>query len=53
MKEPKTAKGYIALIKRIDKIPLQGLKDYDKLDKNQKNALSIICAEISNNVDEL
>lgn len=52
MKEPKTIKGYIKLIRNIEKIAVSTLKGYDNLNQEQKNILSEISGQISNNINE-
>lgn len=52
MKEPKTIKGYIKLIRNIEKIAVSTLKGYDNLNQEQKNILSEIGGQISNNINE-
>ena len=52
MKEPKTIKGYIKLIRNIEKIAVSTLKGYDDLNQEQKNILSEISGQISNNINE-
>lgn len=52
MKEPKTIKGYIKLIRNIEKIAVNTLKGYDNLNQEQKNILSEISGQISNNINE-
>ena len=52
MKEPTTIKGYIRLIRNIEKIAVSTLKGYDKLNQEQKKILSEISGQISNNINE-
>ncbi len=53
MKEPTTIKGYIKLIKFIDKITITDKKGFDKLSQAQKNALYELSAEISNRIEDI
>jgi hypothetical protein len=53
MKEPKTIKGYIAMIKLIEKMTVFDKKGFDKLPEKQQSALIALSAEISNRIDEI
>ena len=52
MKEPSTIKGYVKLIRNIEKIAVSTLKGYDKLNQEQKNILAEISGQISNNIND-
>ena len=53
MKEPKTIKGYISIIKWIEKITITDKSGFDKLSKNQQDALLELSAAISNRIEDL
>ena len=53
MKEPKTIKGYISIIKWIDKITITDKSGFDKLSKNQQDALLELSAAISNRIEDI
>ena len=48
----KTIKGYVNAIRRLESNTIQNLKGYNKLSKEQKEALGYIGAEISNTLGE-
>lgn len=48
----KTIKGYISILKRIEKIILTDLKNYDKLSEKQKEIIRFLSGEISNFLGE-
>lgn len=52
MKEPQTIKGYISLIRKIDKIPVSHLKGFDELSKEQQKCLLALTAELANSLGE-
>ena len=53
MKEPRTIKGYISIIKWIEKITIIDKIGFEKLSKKQQNALLELSAAISNRIDDL
>ena len=53
MKEPKTIKGYISIIKWIEKIAITDKSGFDKLSKNQQDALLELSAAISNRIEDI
>jgi hypothetical protein len=53
MKEPKTIKGYISIIKWIEKITITDKSGFDKLSKNQQDALLELSAAISNRIEDI
>lgn len=53
MKEPKTIKGYILMMRRIEKIPCSLLKGYDKLPHSDQNELSGLSGSIGNHINEV
>ena len=53
MKEPKTIKGYISIIKWIEKITITDKIGFDKLSKNQQDALLELSAAISNRIEDI
>lgn len=52
MKHPKTIKGYIKLVRKLECIPLTFLKGFDKLTEQQKQQLYELSGSISNNINE-
>lgn len=52
MKEIKTVNGYINATKRLEKNTTMCLKGYDKLSKEKKEILGIICASLGNLLGE-
>lgn len=53
MKEPKTIKGYISIIKWIEKITITDKSGFDKLSKKQQDALLELSAAISNRIEDI
>ncbi len=54
MKFPKTIKGYINMMKRIEKeLSPSLLKGFDELDDDTKETLEYLDAEISNYINEI
>lgn len=53
MNEPKTIKGYISLIKFIEKVTVSDKKGFDNLPQNQQDALIELSAAISNRIDDI
>lgn len=53
MKEPKTIKGYISIIKWIEEITITDKSGFDKLSKNQQDALLELSAAISNRIEDI
>ena len=53
MKEPSTIKGYISIIKWIEKITITDKKGFDKLSKHQQDALLELSAAISNRIEDI
>lgn len=53
MKEPKTIKGYISIIRWIEKITITDKSGFDKLSKNQQDALLELSAAISNRIEDI
>ena len=53
MKQPKTIKGYISIIKFVEKIVISDKIGFDKLSETQQDALIELSAEISNRIKEI
>ena len=53
MKEPKTIKGYISMIKFIEKIVISDKIGFDELSEIEKYILIELSAEISNRIKDL
>jgi hypothetical protein len=54
MKIPKTAKGFIALMRSIDEnFIAQNLKGFNDLSDKDKEALTLLDADISNYINEV
>ena len=53
MKQPKTIKGYISIIKFVEKIVVSDKIGFDKLSEIQQDALIELSAEISNRIKEI
>ena len=53
MKSPKTIKGYISLIKKIEKIPPSFLEGFDDLDDYTQDLIAELYAAISNRINEI
>ena len=53
MKQPKTIKGYISIIKFVEKIVISDKIGFDKLSEIQQDALIELSAEISNRIKEI
>ena len=53
MKEPKTIKGYISMIKFIEKIVISDKIGFDELTEIEKYILIELSAEISNRIKDL
>ncbi|WP_431129697.1 hypothetical protein [Flagellimonas flava] len=53
MYNPKTIKGYISMIKKIEKISPQYLKGFDDLDDEQQFIVVNLDVEISNWINEI
>ena len=53
MKEPKTIKGYISMIKFIEKIVISDKIGFDELREIEKYILIELSAEISNRIKDL
>lgn len=53
MKEPKTIKGYISMIKFIEKIVISDKIGFDELSEIEQYILIELSAEISNRIKEL
>ena len=53
MKEPKTIKGYISMIKFIEKIVISDKIGFDDLSEIQQYILIELSAEISNRIKDL
>ena len=53
MKEPKTIKGYISMIKFIEKIVISNKIGFDELSEIEQYALIELSAEISNRIKDL
>ena len=53
MKEPKTIKGYISMIKFIEKIVISDKIGFDELSEIQQYVLIELSAEISNRIKDL
>jgi hypothetical protein len=52
MKIPKTAKGYISLMKKLEKTKLWDLKGYSSLPVKEQEKLILINSEISNQINQ-
>ena len=52
MKQPKTVRGFLALIKPISNTSIAGLKDFDKLTKEQQTDLYDLQGDCENIVGE-
>ncbi len=52
MSEIKTVRGYINAVRRLSNNTTMYLKDFDKLNKNKKEILGVISAELSNLLGE-
>jgi len=50
--EYRTVKGLINHLKKLEKNTVMDLKGYDKLSKEEKEALNVIMAELSNTIGE-
>ena len=53
MKEPKTIKGYIAMIKFLEKIVISDKIGFDELSEIEQYILIELSAEISNRIKDL
>ena len=53
MKEPKTIKGYISMIKFIEKIVISDKIGFDELSEIEQYILIELSAEISNRIKDL
>ena len=53
MKQPKTIKSYISIIKFVEKIVVSDKIGFDKLSEIQQDALIELSAEISNRIKEI
>lgn len=53
MKEPKTIKGYISMIKFIEKIVISDKIGFDELSETEQYALIELSAEISNRIKDI
>ena len=53
MKEPKTIKGYISMIKFIEKIVISNKIGFDELSEIEQYILIELSAEISNRIKDL
>ena len=53
MKEPKTIKGYISMIKFLEKIVISDKIGFDKLSEIEQSILIELSAEISNRIKDL
>ena len=53
MKEPKTIKGYISMIKFIEKIVISDKIGFDELSEIERYILIELSAEISNRIKDL
>lgn len=49
---PKTAKGYISLMKKLEKTKLWELKGYHSLSAGEQDKLILINSEISNQINK-
>ena len=52
-KNPKTIKGYISLIRKIELIDPKSLKGFDLLPKDEQEIIGILDADISNQINEI
>lgn len=50
---PKTAKGFISMMRRLEEYPLAYLKGFEKLTKAEQEALKTIMTTISNEINEV
>jgi len=53
LEKPKTIRGYVNLIRKIELIDPSALKGYEKLSKKTKDEIGKLSAEISNIVNEI
>lgn len=53
MENPKTVKGYISLIRKIELISPSELKGFDNLPEEYREILSYLSADISNHINEI
>ena len=53
MRKPKTIKGYISLIRQLEKIHPTWLKGFDALPEEDKENLTALDVEISNSINEV
>lgn len=53
MKEPKTIKGYISMIKFIEKIVISDKIGFDELSETEQYTLIELSAEISNRIKDI
>ena len=52
MKTPKTIKGYLSLIEKIEAIHIPSLKGYDDLNKEQRFDISKLSGQITNIINK-
>jgi hypothetical protein len=53
MKEPKTIKQYIKIMRMLDKTSISDKKGFEKLSKETQSLLSELSASISNIINEI
>lgn len=53
MKKPTTIRGYILMMRKIEKFTVSDLKDYDKLSEQTKEDLGNLLGSISNIVNDI
>lgn len=53
MRMPKTIKGYISLIRRIEEVSVKSLKGFDDLSEHDKEILTFLDGNISNDINEI
>lgn len=49
---PKTVKGYLKLLRELEKLEVSELKDYEKLSYGAKSWIGVLQGQISNNLHE-
>jgi len=53
MKKPTTIRGYISLMRKIEKFTVSDLKGFDKLSEKTKDDLGYLLGSISNIVNDI
>lgn len=52
MKQPKTIKGYLSILRKLESTGHTTLRDYDKLNPEQKQLIGFMSGEIGNILGE-